>query len=93
MIKWTQKKTQKLSVFRKENVFEGGVDLRVDLFLVFGYLAVSYTHLYAMIGYGGISISKILPRIKDDYTKLSDSAKQMCIRDRNSPRRTGQTRF
>lgn len=43
MIEWTQKKTQKLSVFRKENVFERGIDLRVDLFLVFGYLVVVAT--------------------------------------------------
>ena len=34
------------------------------------YQVETLDEFYAMIGYGGISISKILPRIKDDYTKL-----------------------
>lgn len=34
------------------------------------YQVESLEEFYAMIGYGGISISKILPRIKDDYGKL-----------------------
>ncbi len=34
------------------------------------YQVDSLDEFYAMIGYGGISISKILPRIKDDYSKL-----------------------
>ncbi len=31
--------------------------------------------LYAALGYGGISITKILPRIKDEYSKRSKAAK------------------
>lgn len=34
------------------------------------YQVDNLEEFYAMIGYGGISISKILPRIKDDYSKL-----------------------
>lgn len=32
------------------------------------------TEFFAAIGYGGISLSKIMPRIKDDYNKLKKSA-------------------
>ncbi len=35
--------------------------------------------LYAALGYGGISINKILPRIKDEYTKRTKASKPMEI--------------
>ncbi len=35
----------------------------------------SVEDFYAAIGYGGVSVTKIMPRIKDDYTKIIKSAK------------------
>ncbi len=37
--------------------------------------------LYAAIGYGGILLSKIMPRIKDDYNKLIKSQKPVLVED------------
>ena len=36
---------------------------------------------YAAIGYGGISLSKIMPRIREDYSKLSAASKPVEIKD------------
>ena len=36
----------------------------------------SIEELYAAIGYGGVSLEKIMPRIKEDYTKLVKSSKE-----------------
>lgn len=37
--------------------------------------------LYAAIGYGGVLLSKIMPRIKDDYNKLIKASKPVQIED------------
>ena len=31
---------------------------------------VSYTHLYAAIGYGGMTIANCLPKLKEEWQKL-----------------------
>ena len=36
---------------------------------------------YAAIGYGGVLLSKIMPRIKEDYQKLQKSAKPVTVED------------
>lgn len=37
--------------------------------------------LYAAIGYGGVSLEKIMPRIKEDYTKLVKASKETKIEE------------
>ncbi len=41
----------------------------------------SVDELYASIGYGGISLEKLIPRIKEDYTKLLKSAEKPSIEE------------
>ncbi|MBR3593888.1 MAG: bifunctional (p)ppGpp synthetase/guanosine-3',5'-bis(diphosphate) 3'-pyrophosphohydrolase [Clostridia bacterium] len=41
----------------------------------------SVEDLYAAIGYGGILLSKIMPRIKDDYSKLVKAQKPVLVED------------
>ncbi|MBO7217561.1 MAG: bifunctional (p)ppGpp synthetase/guanosine-3',5'-bis(diphosphate) 3'-pyrophosphohydrolase, partial [Clostridia bacterium] len=41
----------------------------------------SIDELYAAIGYGGVSLEKIMPRIKEDYVKLVKSAKETNIEE------------
>lgn len=41
----------------------------------------SVEEFYAAIGYGGIPISKIMPRVKEDYAKLAKAAKPIEIDD------------
>lgn len=41
----------------------------------------SVDELYAAIGYGGVSLEKILPRIKEDYVKLVKAAKEPKIEE------------
>ncbi|MBR6694569.1 MAG: bifunctional (p)ppGpp synthetase/guanosine-3',5'-bis(diphosphate) 3'-pyrophosphohydrolase [Clostridia bacterium] len=41
----------------------------------------SIEDFYAAIGYGGIVLSKIMPRIKDDYSKLVKSQKPVKVED------------
>lgn len=36
---------------------------------------------YAAIGYGGLSLSKIIPRIREDYNKMASAAKPVEIKD------------
>ena len=42
---------------------------------------LSVEELYAAIGYGGITLEKLVPKIKDDYTKLIKSAEKPSIED------------
>ena len=42
---------------------------------------LSVDELYAAIGYGGINLEKLVPKIKDDYTKLIKSAEKPSIED------------
>ncbi len=41
----------------------------------------SVEDFYAAIGYGGVVLSKIMPRIKDDYQKLIKAAKPVAVED------------
>ena len=41
----------------------------------------SVEELYAAIGYGGVSLEKIMPRIKEDYIKLVKAAKETNIEE------------
>lgn len=48
----------------------------------------SVEELYAAIGYGGILLSKIMPRIKEDYNKLIAAKKPVNLQDIVKPKHT-----
>ncbi len=46
---------------------------------------------YAAIGYGGLLLSKIMPRIKDDYNKLIKASKPVLVEDIVKPQRKSKS--
>ncbi len=70
------------SEFRRNSIILPDAEMQAFLLDIAKRQRLSDTEeLYAAIGYGGVSLEKIMPRIKEDYTKLVKASKETKIEE------------